>query len=326
MRELPTTGLPELIPSEGHHGPGDHELAEYLGPFAPHHCGWYADAEFLLMRARNNDMDFAVVGSAVGLGTIGPINALNYQLGTGLYTELGYRYGPEGKWETAFGYTYFSDHGGVTAAVEPGQVLFPTLTRAGLVDRALTANVTSNLNYQVFDLLVGRRTVVDDNFALRWLGGFRFADIRQTFNTLYNGDDAREDAVNNRSRFQGFGPIVGLEGVLGGWHGFHMYTRATFGLISGLSKNDLLETNDSGATTYVNTTYHIRKVVPTATLGIGGGWQYRSISIRAGYQITYWEGIFERPRFTDDVSPGKLVTKPSNLTLEGLFIQVGLTF
>jgi hypothetical protein len=325
MRDL--GGLPDLIPGpDRHHGSGEHETAEWLAPFAPTHCGWYTNGEFLLMRARNNDMDFAVTGTNVGLGTVGPINTLNYQLGAGLYTEFGYRFGPDGKWSGGFGYTYFGDHAGATAAASPGQVLFPTLTRAGLTDRALTASASANLNYQLFDIIFARTMVVDDNFALRWLGGFRFTDIRQSFNTVYNGLDARTDTVNTRSKFEGFGPFVGLEGVLGGWRGFHLYTRATAGLLTGRDTNSLIETNDAGATTYVNTHYDIRKIVPTGTIGLGAGWQYRTLSIRAGYQITYWEGIFQRPRFTDDVSPGRLVTPSSNLTLEGLFIQVRLNF
>jgi hypothetical protein len=325
MREVPT-GLSEIIPPpDKHHGNDEHETPEYLTPFAPNHGGWYTSGEYLLMRARNTDFDYAIRGSSVGLATAGPIDSLKYQLGSGLHTELGYRYG-EGKWETAFAYTYFGDHGGATDVAGPGQVLFPTLTRPGLTDRALTANVHTNLDYQLFDMIVGRRMVVDDNFALRWLAGFRFTDIRQTFNANYNGADANQDAINTRSRFMGFGPIVGLEAVLGGWRGFHLYSRATAGLISGQSNNELLETNNLGSTTYVNTHYDVRKIVPNGNLSLGGGWQYRTLSIRAGYQISYWEGIFERPRFVDDVSPGKIITRPANLTLEGLFFQVGLSF
>jgi hypothetical protein len=325
LRELPG-GLGELVPPPDKHELGDHTIPEYLTPFAPAHRGWYADGEFLLMRARSTDMDYAITGSNVGLGTVGPIDTLNFKLSAGLRTEVGYRFGDQGKWEAAFGYTYFGDHGGVTTVAGPGQVLFPTLTRPGLTDTALAANVSTTLDYQLFDLIVARRVVVDDNFAVRAIGGFRFADIRQSLNASYNGDDARQDSVYTGSRFQGFGPIVGLESVLGGWHGFHLYSKASVGLLSGLNTNPLLETNDAGGTTYVNTTYNVRKVVPTGTVGIGGGWQYNNLSIRAGYEITEWNDIFERPRFTDDVTPGKIVTRPSNLTLEGLFIQVRYSF
>ncbi len=324
LKELPG-GLPELIPAhDKHHGSGDHEIPGYLTPFVPTHGGWFTGGEFLLMRPRNSDLDYVIRNTTTGLATTGPIESLKYGQGTGLRAELGYRYG-ESKWETAFAYTYFNG-GGNSTLFAGGGVLLPTLTRPGLTDRAQTATANVDLDYQLFDMLAARRVVVDEHFAVRWLGGFRFTDIRQVLNAYYDGGDARKAAVASRSRFQGFGPLVGAEAVLVGWKGLHLYTRASAGLISGRNVNRLLETNDSGATTYTNVNYDVRKVVPTGSIAIGGGWQYRTLSIRGGYEVTHWQGIFERPRFTDDVSPGKVVTRPANLTLEGLFLQVGLSF
>jgi hypothetical protein len=323
LKELPS-GLPELIPPpDKHHS--DHEIPGYMTPFVPGHGGWYTSGEFLLIRPRTTDLDYAIRNSNTGLGTVGPIESLKYDVGAGFRTETGYRFG-EGKWEVAFGYTYFNSVGSSALGALPGQVLFPTLTRPGLTDRALTASGNTDLDYQLFEMLVARRMLIDDNFAVRWLGGGRFADIRQIANVYYNGADARSAAVLTRSRFQGFGPIVGAEAVLSAWRGFHLYSRATVGLISGRNTNRLVENNDGGATTYVNTSYDVWKVVPTESLAIGVGWQYRTLSIRAGYEIQQWQGIFERPRFTDDVAQGSVNTRPSNLTLQGLFIQVGLTF
>ncbi|MBN9119999.1 MAG: hypothetical protein J0I06_12690 [Planctomycetes bacterium] len=326
VKELPG-GLPELIPApDRHHGAcGGHEIDGFMTPFIPAHGGWYSQAEFLLQRPRNSDLDFAFVNSTTGLGTVGPLESLKYELGTGVRAEVGYRYG-EGKWETAFAYTYLTAGTDRTLNAGPGQVLLPTLTRPGLTDRALTALGNLDLDYQTFDMLIARRTLVDEHFGVRWIGGFRFTDIRQILNMAYDGLDARQAAVASRSRFQGFGPIVGAEAVLAGWKGFHMYTRATGGLLTGRNINQLVETNDAGASTYVNTHYDVRKVVPTASVAIGAGWQYRSISLRGGYEITHYQGIFERPRFTDDVGQGKVNTRPANLTLEGLFLQAAVSY
>jgi hypothetical protein len=132
--------------------------------------------------------------------------------------------------------------------------------------------------------------------------------------------------VNTQSRFSGFGPIVGAEAVLQTWGGFHGYARATGGLIAGRSKNALVETNDAGNTLYANPTYDVDKIVPVASIAIGGGWQYRTISIRAGYEITQWYGLTQPVRFVDDVGQGKISTRPANLSLNGLFLQLGLAF
>jgi hypothetical protein len=50
------------------------------------------------------------------------------------------------------------------------------------------------------------------------------------------------------------------------------------------------------------------------------------VSFRVGYEVTHWFGLIDQPRFTDDVARGKFVSRPADLSLEGLFIQVGLAF
>jgi hypothetical protein len=342
LKELPS-GLPDLVPPPEHGGHGAHgghgcatcgehdEIPGSMTPFFPGHSGWYATGEFLLMRPRSTDFDYVIpgAGAATSLSTIGPVRSLQYGVGTGFRTEVGRNFGEGGLWDAGFAFTYFNgnESNDTNTAVAPaGGFLFPTLTRPGLTDRALTATANADLDYALYDMIVGRRILVDDNFAVRFIGGGRFADIRQTFNAFYDGADARRAAVNTRSHFQGFGPIIGAEAILVGWKGFHLYTRAMGGLITGRSSNRLIETNDAGATTYVNTNYDVRKVVPMGSIAIGGGWQYRTLSIRAGYQVTCWQGLFQRPRFVDDVSQGKIIAQSSNLTLDGLFLQVGLTF
>ncbi len=325
VKELPS-GLPELIPAPDKHHGGEHEIEGFMTPFVPEHGGWYTQAEFLLQRPRNTDLDFVLINrGGTGLGTVGPIESLRYELGTGVRAELGHRWG-EGKWETAFAYTYLTAGTDRAITAGAGQNLLPTLTRPGLTDRALTAFGNVDLDYQLFDMIAARRVLVDEHFALRYIAGFRFTDIRQILNAGYDGLDARQARIATRSRFQGFGPLVGVEGVLASHKGFHVYTRAIGGLLTGRSTNKLIETNDAGSTTYVNTQNDIRKVVPYGSFALGGGWQYRSISLRAGWEVTHYEGLFERPRFTDDVAQGKVNTRPSNITLEGLFLQVAVSY
>jgi len=76
----------------------------------------------------------------------------------------------------------------------------------------------------------------------------------------------------------------------------------------------------------VNTSYNVREVVPTVSIGVGGGWQYRTMSVRVGYEITNWFGLMNRPRFSSDVAQGALTPQSANLSLEGLFVQVGVAF
>ena len=304
---------------------GEHEVPGHLNPAAPSGGGLFTSAEFLEYRARRGLFDFAIPGVATGLATTGPIDSLNYRDQPGFRAALGYRFGNSG-WDITGEYTYFHTNADQSVTAGPGEVLFPTLTRPGLVDQVSSALATGNLSYNTYDLTLGRRFAVDDHLAVRMYGGFRYASILQDFQTYYDGIDANQAAVSARSTFQGFGPIIGTEGILAGWRGFHVYARASGGLLGGMSNNPIQETNNGGQTVYVNSAYDVREVIPVLGVGFGVGWQYRTVSIRVGYEFTQYYGLIQQPRFVNDVSQGRLVTTPGNLSLEGLFVQFGVAF
>ncbi|HEY3788747.1 MAG TPA: Lpg1974 family pore-forming outer membrane protein [Urbifossiella sp.] len=297
----------------------------FLTPSVPVEGGPFVTAEFLLFRPHRSDFDFVVPGDTTGLVPTGDVRSLNYNLQPGLRGEFGHRFGGSG-WEAFFGYTYFHSSAFDQLLAPPGLVLFPTLTKPGLTNTVQFAGADANFDYNVYDLMLGKRFSIDEHFAVRLTGGLRFASIRQGFNAYYDGLDAHAAQVSARSNFQGFGPIVGGEAVWAGWKGFHLYARANAGMLSGQSDNPYVETNNSGNTVYANTAYNIRTVAPMTSMAVGGGWQYRTVSIRAGYEITNYFNVVNQPRFTDDVSVGKMVTRPSNVSLEGLFVQAGLAF
>ncbi|MCE9567613.1 MAG: hypothetical protein K8U57_36900 [Planctomycetes bacterium] len=323
LRDLTPPEFTDLVPPPDPHA-AHGNTPGCLTPTVPGHAGFYGTAEYLLFKARTGASDYAIVNSTGGLATAGPIQTLSYAQSSGVRAEGGYRF--SAGWDVAFGYTYFLTDGNALTNAGPGQVLLPTLTRPGLTDNATSALASANLNYNLYDMMIGKRFAIDDHFAIRGFAGFRFAQINQRFSTLYNGLDANLAVVNSQSRFNGFGPMIGGEAILNFCRGFHGYARASGGLITGTSHNTLQETNDGGATIYANTQYNVRQVVPVSTIAIGGGWQYRTVSIRAGYEITQWFGLAEPTRFVDDVGQGKINTRSTNLSLEGFFIQFGLTF
>ncbi len=235
--------------------------------------------------------------------------------------EIGYRFTPA--WDAAFAYTYLRADGGQSLQAGTEQLLFPTLTRPGLTDAVTSATASAALAYNLYDLQVGRRFAVDEHFGVRVFGGFRFASISQDLNAFYDGLDARQASVTTKSQFAGFGPLIGGDAVLVGWCGFHLYARASGGLLTGSSTNTLLETNDAGGTVYADVRYNIRKVVPVGTIGIGGGWQYRTVSVRFGYEITQWFGLTERVRLVDDISQGKFVSRRGTCPWKGCSCRSG---
>ncbi len=322
LKDLTPPGFADLIPPERHaesHAPG------HLTPSAPAEGGLFAGVEYLLQRPRADGLDYALLNRTAGLATEGAISSLRYDLGSGLRVEAGYRF-EESRLEASFVYTRLKASGGESVAAGPGQLVLPTLTRPGLTDSALSANASAKLDYNLYDLLVGRRYALDDSVAVRGFGGVRLADIGQEFGATYAGLDARHAVVATGSRFRGVGPVVGAEGVFAGRHGLHVYGRATGALLSGPADNTYRDANDGGRTVYADLTHTLRKVVPTAGLAIGAGWQYRTVTLRAGYEVTHWFGLTDRVRLASDLAQGAFTAPSGNLAVEGLFVQFSLAY
>ena len=69
-----------------------------------------------------------------------------------------------------------------------------------------------------------------------------------------------------------------------------------------------------------------RQIVPFAGLGLGISYQYRGLTIRAGYEAINWFSLVERPTLSNDFSEGKLIPRQSDLSIDGFFLQAALTF
>ncbi len=322
LKDLTPHGFEDLIPHDEHekhgHTPG------HLSPIVPDGKGFFLNVDYFLMNPRTDDQDYALY-TVKGLATAGGLKELRYRVGNGFRSEFGYRSEEVGV-DVSFAYGYFGALGGATTPAAPGRLLRPTLTRPGLIDAVTSANARAELDINTYDLLVGKRFALDDRLAVRGFAGVRFATLRQEFRVRYDGLDARQADVNLRSRFGGAGPMLGGEAVYAWPQGFHLYLRGSGGLLSGLNEEFRRETNDNGRTVYTDVPAGYRTVVPFASTGVGGGFQYRSLQLRGGYEVTHWFGLTNRARFTSDVAPGAIAPRSANLSLDGLFLSVGFTF
>jgi hypothetical protein len=287
--------------------------------------GLFGSAEYLLLRPRRAAFDFAISDATRDLVPNGKLESLNYELRSGVRAGLGYQFSGT-RWDSAFEYTYFRSSADRTIAAPAGGTLYATLTRAGLNDEAAVAAATAGIEYNVFDAVMGRRVCLDDTTSLRFFGGVRFASVRQNFSAQYDGGDANMGRVDTSTNFDGFGPLVGGEISINLHAGFHAFARGSAALMTGQLRNPITETNNAGLTTYANLDYSVRRVIPVAGLAIGGGWQHNNVTIRCGYEITNWFGMIDSPRFTGELAEGKFITRSGDLSLEGLFAQVGISY
>ncbi len=287
--------------------------------------GLFGAVEYLLLRPRRGAFDFGIADPANDFIPGGKLESLNYELRSGVRASIGYRF-KDSPWGVSMAYTFLRSSADRTINAPTGGLIYPTLTRPGLTDEVGSAVAQSSLEYNVFDLEIGRRFHIDERLNVRAFGGIRFANIRQDFDVQYDRYDANLARVMTSSNFDGFGPLLGGEATLSVFRGFQLYARGSGALLTGKLVNPITETNNGGITHYASLDYRTRRVIPVMGMGIGGGWQHKNVSIRVGYEITNWFGLIDQPRFTNDFAIGKVTTRQSDLSLEGLFFQLGLKY
>jgi hypothetical protein len=278
-------------------------------------------ADYLLLKARRQPQDFAIVGPASAFGPQGSVVSDEFKYRSGFRVGGGYRLPGEG-WEVAFFYTYLHSSNNTSVTRPDGNVLFATLTHPGTVEQVDAAAADASLSYDVFDLEFGRWFRPSEAFQVRAFAGPRFAKIDQGFNALYTGGSAGTgDQVTSGVNFDGGGVRAGGEAQ---WYPLRvvgLYARGSASLLLGQSSASLTETGNGGAASIVNVTDRFDKVVPVLELGMGVAYRRHNFRLTAGYEFVNWYGLYNVPDFVDDAHQGKLGRRAGDLSLDGLVIR-----
>jgi hypothetical protein len=282
-------------------------------------------AEYLIVRPYRRPNDYAITDPIDNLTPEGRVNTVNYDTSSGFRTSVGLRPGGSG-WEALFTYTYVNAGGDDFTAAPPGGLVYPTLTRPGLVDSVTAAAAGIDLDYHLFDFESGRRFCVQDDFTLKLGFGVRYAVIDQTLDAFYAGRDANGTLVRNRIDFDGGGPMVSGEGHWHVWRGWRLFGRARGALVVGDHTATLTETDFGGRAVNANVIESDTTTVPVLELATGVAWEYRNLRLSLGYEVANWFGLLDSPSFVDDFAEGKLGRRRGDLSLEGVFFQLGLAY
>lgn len=282
--------------------------------------GLFVDGEYLYLKPHSQADEYAISNTASLNVPYGSIVYRDWSYRSAFRAGLGYRL-PGQEWSVGFYYTFLHDATSGSTAAPDGGFLFATLTHPGTVSEVQAASADTSLNYNVYDLEIGRWCNLSNNFAVRFFGGGRFAHIDQNFTASYNGGDANQDVVAQRLHFNGGGFRIGADAFWNLIWGFSLFGRTNASLLGGDFNSQLVETNNAGATTLTNFTDHLEKVVPVAEMAMGLGWQYNQLRLTAGYTFINWFGLVNVPTFVDDAHQGKFVRQTSDLSLEGLILR-----
>ncbi len=286
--------------------------------------GFFLDLDFLYLQPRRRAQNFAIVNPSLAGTAIGDIESVNWRADCGYRIGGGYRIGNQG-WFVGANYTYFHASNQVFLGRPAGGTLIATMTHPGFVDMVDTAFATSNINYNVLDIDIGRTHRMSDTFQASWSTGGRFAWIDQGLNAFYNGNTANNAVVTSPIEFNGAGVRAAGEAQWLFAGKFGIYGTAAGSLLAGDFRTNLYEANAGGVTVISNLSERFRKVVPVAELGIGAVYQREHARLRLGYYITNWFGMVDSPDVVHDFS-NKLSYRQSDLSLDGLLVQLLLSY
>jgi hypothetical protein len=289
--------------------------------------GLYFTGDYLLLRPRRNALDYAIVSPTTTLTPGGTIESVDF------HTESGFRLGagfclPGHDWSFGVTYMNFSSHGDAAAAAPAGGALYATLTSGLSYGQVGTARAFNNLDVNVLDFDLSHRFKVCDTFCVNVFGGGRFAWINQTLSAVYNGgpDNATNDKVDAPVYFNGAGLTVGAEGQWNFGHGVGLYARARGSLLSGQFRDYLTETAGNGSVAILDVNEKHEQVVPVAEMGLGVNYCSEHWHVSVGYELANWFDMVNSPDFQGASNFSKISRRTSDLSLEGLAVQLGLAF
>jgi hypothetical protein len=304
----------------GGHGPAAGHAA------AEHHeeASIYGYAEYLFLKGRSNTLDFAVIDRADDLATQGRLARVSYNGRSAFRAGAGYQF--ENGWSLGMTYSFLRSSGRSTLGVNPGGVIFPTLTRPGLVDRVTSVIADADLSADLFDIEAGRTIHVDEATKFRLTTGLTFANIRQDLKAQYDGLQANRAIAQTQNKYTGAGPFLGGEATWSLNEKWGLFGKARGGLTIGDAKASLADGNDGGMTRYADLSDNYVKVVPYASMGLGVRYSGHAWFMSAGYEITNWFGAFESARLQDDFAEGRYMPRSGDVSWNGFFVQWGVKF
>lgn len=289
-------------------------------------AGFTSSIEYLLVRVRRTANDYAIVDPNNNLAPEGRIRDVNFpDSDSALRASVGYR-PRNSEWELLFTYMYLNTNDNAASTAPPGGVVYPTLTRPGVVDRVGLGIANAGVNLNVFDLETARTFRIDDGFTFRLGMGPRFANMTNTVLGAYFGGDANGAVARSRTNFDGAGLTAGVQGDWIVGRGLRFFGRARGSIIMADFCDSLTETNDFGQTVNAAVREHYMQTVPVLELASGVAWEYRSMRIAVGYEIQNWFNVVNEPTFVDTFAEGKIGRRQSDLGIEGFFVQFGVSF
>ena len=288
---------------------------------------WFADLDVKYWQMRRRDLDYAASSSntalAIGEGTI---HELVFDADSGFQASMGYA--TEDGWKIGFRYTNFRTDENDSLIRAPGETLFSTRSHPKFNEEAITADVDSLFDMNIFDFEVRGPIVLSERASLNVFGGIRWADVDQEFNTVYDGFDFVNGEINNLHSMDAVGLRLGGEGTWTLLKGLYLFGGAETSLMYGSHETSLRETDEINGVrdVLVNVSDKYQQAITSLSTTVGLGLNAKDYEFRIGYEFNVWYNLADRLVFLDDTHEAIFSHSNHDVVLDGFFARMSVKF
>lgn len=313
--------------------------------------GPYFDLEFLWWRAVEDGIDYAWLSDASdpSVGANMHVQGQDFEFDPGYRIGLGYNFGYD-DWDLYIVYTWLYTYPKTsltgTKVAGNGSVLglFSLLPNNGgslqLIGFERARNVSWQMQFNAWDLELGRHFYVGEHLALKPVTGIKGALIRQHLRANYdNADYPRQGRdgpefsnvqARGKTRWWGVGPKAGMHGQWELFSGFSVIGNIQAALLYGefhirTSANAVDDRTDNTGQNrggrFRDDFYRLRPMA-ALMLGLEWGrclWDWMFFSMHVGWEGQYWQQQMEFINFKD-------ITPDGDLSMTGINAGVRLDF
>lgn len=269
--------------------------------------GGYVYGEYLLWRVIESETDYAIKGGPpelppgqLQMNAIGNLDTAQFDWSSGFRLGLGWRFNPH-HWELEGNYTYYSANGSNSVKRPELQTLnstFPASTTGPLGQ----AKSHIDFDYQMGNLFLAKRFVVDNYLMMRYLFGLTGEYLKQDWTIHYYSRDSFSRDRNNTTHsdwsYWGVGLRNGFEGDWFFGKGFSLFGGFYVSILYGQYKNQLRDEvfpEDSNSFNVQNTHLSEKRMIPHYALRFGPRYERMfenwGFSLYAQYELNIFQNL-----------------------------------
>lgn len=278
--------------------------------------GVMGQVDYLFWSARRSGLDFAALESVTN-PDVPPVAtfSLNFDRSNGVRGGLGYRF--ESGWNVLWTYTYFrvANQETVTSdlAADPRLIATQSYLDTGLLAKTPMTSITADgaVRLNIHDVQAEWSSCLNDTVGFKAFGGFRYAQIDQTFNIAYayaagNGNIALPNLMDAE------GVRLGAEFQWRTPAGLRVFARGAQSVLVGDFRTRYQEVAPA-SNLNIDVPGHTATVVPVVEAAAGLAYARGPWEFRGGYEMSDWFNLVQVNR------------PPQSLLLDGFFLSLSFS-